>query len=420
MTLTRTERHIIKQRDTNLDDLMFKSKNLYNFVNYILRQVFYEKLELIPEYSDIVTDFKSVKSGKIYKTINQFSLITRLTKLNQIDFRELPSNTSQQIIFTLFKNWKSFYKGVLAYSKNPKKFKSLPKVPGYKDKPNGRNLLVFTTQQVKLKDGFVHFPKKVNISPVKTRVNNLKQVRLLPRFGYYVLEIVYNKEVKLKKLNTKKYLSLDLGVNNLLVTSDGQIVNGKIVKSINAYYNKTKARLQSLLPHKQFTSKKLERITFRRTNKISDYMHKTSKYIVDYCVENKVGNLVIGYNKGWKQNVQIGKKNNQNFVSIPYLKLVQMIQYKSEEVGLYVTLNEESYTSKVDALAKEPLKFSENYLGKRVKRGLFQSSTGRLLNADLNGALNGALNILRKVIGDGFIDLVDKSCVGQPRKVSFT
>ncbi len=147
------------------------------------------------------------------------------------------------------------------------------------------------------------------------------------------------------------------------------------------------------------TSKRIEKLTLKRENKIHDYFHKSSRFIIDYCLEHKIKNIVIGYNEGWKQDINIGKVNNQKFVNIPYLKLIQMIEYKAEEVGIQVIRNEESYTSKCDALGLESLQKHSKYLGKRKKRGLFQSSKSKLLNADFNGSLN----ILRKVIDNDFI-----------------
>ena len=149
--------------------------------------------------------------------------------------------------------------------------------------------------------------------------------------------------------------------------------------------------------------------------KISDYLHKTSRFIIDYCTQNNIGNIVIGYNENWKQEVNLGKVTNQKFCNIPYDKLVKMIEYKAKLVGIKVTLNEESYSSKCDSLALEPVQKQNVYLGKRLKRGLFQSSVGKLVNADVNGSLN----ILRKVIGDDFVrNLINKSCMLQPVRVN--
>lgn len=376
----RVERHIVRFNKT-LDSLCFKSKNLYNYVNYLIRQ----------EYIN----------NKKY--LNEYKVTTMLAKEKQVDYCALPAQTSQQIVKVLFKNWKGFYRAVKDYNKNPKKYLGRPKIPGYKDKVNGRNVVIFTSYQARLKKGNIVFPKMTTLPSIKTKVNNVCQVRIVPKSNHFVIEVVYEKEVnKVKGLKKNKYVSVDLGINNFatLVTNDGKsvLVNGRIIKSINQYYNKERARLQQFVGDRG-TSKRIEKLTFKRNNKVDDYIHKASRFIVDYCAKNKIGNIVIGQNKEWKQNVDIGKNNNQKFVSIPHSKFVQMVQYKAEEVGISVTLQEESYTSKCDALAKEEVGKHDTYLGKRVKRGVFHSSTGKYINADVNGALN----ILRKVIGDRFV-----------------
>ncbi len=134
----------------------------------------------------------------------------------------------------------------------------------------------------------------------------------------------------------------------------------------------------------------------KRDRYFEDAFHKYSRMIVNHLIENRIGNLVVGYNTGWKQSVNIGKRNNQKFVQIPFARLASYLKYKCEMAGIRFIENEESYTSKCDALAKEEIGKHESYLGKRVKRGLFRSSTGRYINADVNGAVN----ILRKVVGE--------------------
>ena len=163
------------------------------------------------------------------------------------------------------------------------------------------------------------------------------------------------------------------------------------------------------------TSNSLKRIILKRSNLIRNYLHHTSKYIIDYCVSNDIGIIIIGHNKDWKQGINIGKKSNQNFVSIPFSTLIQQIVYKAEENSIKVIQTEESYTSKVDHLAYEELRHSESYLGKRVKRGLFQSSTKRLLNADINGAIG----IARKVIGDSILEqIANRGFVFNPVRIN--
>jgi len=215
--------------------------------------------------------------------------------------------------------------------------------------------------------------------------------------------------------------SLDLGVNNLITLVDNLmgeenrepiIINGRPIKSINQFYNKRRAFLQSELsvsgqktskacPECEAYRRELIKITDWRNKKIDDYMHKTSRFVMNYCLEHKIGHIVIGKNDGWKQSINIGKRNNQNFVFIPFDKLIQQIQYKAKLIGIVVTTEEESYTSKCSALDLEEIGKHEDhaYAGKRVKRGLFKTALGILINADVNGALN----ILRKVIGDNFL-----------------
>ena len=175
--------------------------------------------------------------------------------------------------------------------------------------------------------------------------------------------------------------------------------NGKQIKAKNQYFNKEISRLKSCLSNNQKSSKQIKNLYNKRNNQLTDIFHKLSKRIVNLLVENKIGNLVVGYNKGWKDSINLGKRNNQTFVSISYEKLINYLKYKCEMIGINLIINEESYTSKCDSLALEEIKKHEAYLGKRIKRGLFQSSIGKLINADVNGSLN----ILRKVVNDSEI-----------------
>lgn len=223
-------------------------------------------------------------------------------------------------------------------------------------------------------------------------------------------------------LDSSLYSSIDLGVDNLatmvLPNQNPILFNGRPLKATNQYFNKTISNLKSKLFDKQYSSKRIRGLYEKRNNVIKDYFHKVSRSIVNLLIENKVGNIVVGYNKGWKESINIGKRNNQTFVSIPYLKLIDYLRYKCEMVGIKIIVSEEGYTSKCDALACEPICKHESYLGKRVKRGLFQSSVGKLINADVNGALN----ILRKVISDSeyelYIRIVNSGWLFQPVRVN--
>ena len=396
--MNRVERHIVKNSQ-EIDNLCCLSKNLYNYATYCMRQYFIHTGNMLSEYE----------------------LTGKLAKRDQVDYRALPAQTSQQIIKLLFKNWKSFFKANKDYKRNPKKYKGRPKLPKYKDKVKGRNVVLFTGQQCRLKGGFVHFPKGI-IEPLRTKVDNVIQVRLVPQATCYIIEVVYKKEIQVyENLKKENMLGIDLGVNNLATCMNNVgkrpfIINGKPVKSINQYSNKLKAKFMSYVNNKG-TSKNIKRVLLRRNNKIQDYMHKASRTIVDYCIKHDIGTIVIGLNSDWKQELQTGKVNNQNFVSIPFKTLIEQIQYKAEEVGINVIITEESYTSKIDHFAFEIMKHHDKYLGKRVKRGCFQSSTHKLLNADVNGAIG----IMRKVAGDSVVkQIASRGQALCPFKISMT
>lgn len=234
-----------------------------------------------------------------------------------------------------------------------------------------------------------------------------------------VVEVVYErKEIDLG-LDKDNFLSIDLGLNNLCscISNVGLIpfiVNGRIMKSFNQWYNKKKAKLMSFVGDRG-SSNRIRRITLFRNCWIEDKLHKISRYIVNFCRSNNIGTIIIGLNKEWKQEINIGRRNNQHFVSIPHSKLIDKIVYKAKLLGINVVIHEESYTSKIDHLAFEPLKKQESYLGKRKKRGLFQSSIGKLINADINGSIG----IARKVIGDSFIGkIIDSGFVFNPIRVN--
>lgn len=369
-----TERHIIKQSNSlynELDNLCFLSKNLYNSALYTVRQFY----------------FTNKKYFNWIKINNQF------VSEKQQDYYALPCKVSQQTLKMVDQNMKSFFNAIKA--KNSK-----PKLPKYLDKIKGRFVVTYTNQAISkkaLQNGYIEL-SKTNIK-LKTNVKNVKQVRIVPRNNFIVVEILYEVRSKLHNNLKETYCGIDFGLNNLITCSfqndSPLIMNGKPLKSINWHYNKEKSRLQSLLDNGKKTSKKIQNITLKRNNRINDYLHKTTKIFVNYLVSKKINNVVIGYNKEWKQGINIGRVNNQNFVQIPYYKLLNMLTYKCEIEGISVIVTEESYTSKCSFLDDEDICKHEEYVGKRIKRGLYKASDGRLINADVNGALN----ILKKVIG---------------------
>jgi len=399
------ERHIIKKIDKrwkSLDNICFLSKNLYNSALYYIRKHKEETGKFI-RYNDLEREFK----------LN-----------NQPDYRIMPINSSQQALMMVDKSLTVYFKLLSKWKKDNKSLNGCPKFPKYKDKIKGRFAVIFTIDQAKLRDGYIIFPKKSLIEPIKTNVESLKQVRIIPQSSCYVIEIIYEKQEKEKMINDN-YLSIDLGLNNLMTCFDTKnnkaiIINGKPVKSINQYYNKRQSKIKSKLikNHNKYSSNRLNNLTLKRNNKITDYLHKSSRFIVNYCVNNQISNLVVGYNKEWKQEINIGKRNNQNFVNIPHKIFIYMLEYKCKLDGINFIQNEESYTSKCSALDLESLNKHDNYLGKRIKRGLFVSSKGIKVNADLNGALN----ILRKVSPDKGKEIIQtQRCRGQaiwPSKIN--
>ena len=389
--LIRTERHIIDKNNINYKnciEICHLSKNLYNYVNYILRQSFFNTGSIPGEYE-----------------INKL-----LAKENQPDFRALPSNVSQLTVNLVFKAWKSFFMALKSYKKDKSKFKSNPKLPKYKSK-NGLYICAFTYNSAKLKDNKIKFVKNI-LKPIKTKVSRLKQVRVVPNSSCFIVEIVYEKDVKETLKTSGSIASIDLGLNNFITCIDNLgnvplIINGKGLKSYNRLYNKKKAKLQSLLPLNRYSSNKIRQLEFNRYKFVSNFMHQASKMLLNILLDRKIETLIIGYNKEWKQNINLGKKVNQSFVQIPYTSFLQKILYKCEEYGIKVILTEESYTSKIDHLANEPLSKRNSYLGKRIHRGLFKSSVGKILNADVNGALG----IMRKVFPEKVLELIRDSGV---------
>ena len=378
---TRTEQIWIQQ-NKNLSWLCHLSKNLYNEGNYQIRQELFKYNKWI-RYNVL---YHRIKTSKNY--------------------HQLPAQAAQQVLKILDRSWKAFFSVIKAWKNDKSKFAGRPKPPGYKPK-NGEFLLVFTNQQVRLQDNLLIFPAKVGFT-LKTRLpnkTNIREVRINPKGVGYVVEIVYKKDIKSKPLNTSKIIAIDLGVRNLITTVNNNglkpfVIKGGVIKSINQYYNKVNARIQSTYDHQGIkTGKAMQKLTHKRNKKISDYFHKTSRRIIDYCVLNDIGTIVIGYNPDWKQNCQMGKKNTQNFVTIPYYKLIQQLAYKAKEQGIVVIKQEESYSSKCSFLDNEPIEHHDSYLGRRITRGLFKSVKGAIINADVNGAYN----ILKKA----FLNAVD-------------
>jgi len=366
------EQHVIKQTDARyqaIDQAAFASKNLYNAANYIIRQSF-------------------IHEG-VYLCYEEMS--SRMK--NHEAYQALPRKVSQQVLRLLHKNWVSFFEAIKAWKADPSQFLGRPKLPKYKDKQHGRNILVYTIQAISkhgLKRGLIQ-PSGLPIE-VQTKHTNVDQVRIVPRPSCYLVEVVYEQAETQTAVDRDLYAGIDIGIDNLATLTSNKVgfvprlVNGRPLKSINQYYNKRKADLQSKLRDTRFTAR-MERLTTRRTRCIDHYLHTASRRLIDLLVAEGIGTLVIGKNPNWKQEVNIGKRNNQQFVCIPHARFIDMLSYKAKLVGIAVIVTEESYTSKCSFLDNEPIGKHEVYCGKRVKRGLYRASTGQHINADVNGSV---------------------------------
>lgn len=389
------ERHIINRNDARyplIDAVAFASKNLYNAANYLVRQSFIHT----GVWLRYETMYHQMKTHEAY--------------------RALPTKVSQQAMKLLDKNWKAYFQACQAWDEDPSKFLGHPKLPKYKDKQKGRNILVYTIQAVS-KTGLKRGVIQLSGLPieVETQHSTVDCVRIVPRNGCYVVEVVYTQEPTQPTVDPSLYAAIDIGLNNLATLTSNKrgfiprLVNGRPAKSINQFYNKRQADLQSRLPKKHYTSQRMERLTNKRTRKIDHYLHTASRRVITLLVDEQVGTLVIGKNVNWKQEANIGKRTNQNFVNMPHARFINMLTYKARLVGITVILTEESYTSKCSFLDMKPVSKHEEYVGKRVRRGMFRSAGGVCYNADVNGSYN----ILRKVAPDAF-GQGSRGCVVHP------
>ena len=398
------EQHIIKSNNKyykDIKELCRKSKNLYNTTLYTIRQHFFETKSYLPY----------VQVDRIFKDTNN------------VDYRALPSQTAQQTMRMVDSNFKSFFK--LLKMKQNYKYNKKVQIPKYLDK-EGYFTLSYTNQQLgrSILSGIIKLPLS-NIL-FHTNKTNVKLVRFIPHSSYIVMEVVYEvKDVEILKDNNR-YAGIDLGINNLATItsniSQSYIVNGRPVKSINQYYNKVKANLQSQLKDKR-TSKRIQRLTFKRNCKIKDYFHKSTSYIVNRLVSDSINTVVIGQNKDWKQDINIGTKNNQSFTSIPHNMFTNMLKYKCRLNGINIVCIEESYTSKSSFLDSDPILSLKdekvNFSGQRIKRGLYRSSNGLIINADVNGSFNILRKFVLKEVGDVSLLPTDRGFVFNPIRISF-
>ena len=401
---TRVEKHLIRPSSpwfSMLAEFCHLSKNLYNHGNYLVRNRF-------------IKDGTWMRYEELDKALKQ--------DLEYPDYKAMPTaQSAQQVLRLLDKDWTSFFAAIKDWKEHKEKYLGRPKLPKYKPK-DGMHILILINQNCKYADGKIVFPKSFHgftATPEFARLpteeeraretgaerifRSFQQVRFLPCGSHIVMEIVYTIQPVARKADCGRYAGIDIGVDNLLTMSTNTgdaplIVNGKIPKSINQFYNKRLAYWKSMCmaTENRHSSARIKRLTAKRNRRIDDYMHKASKRIVDECTKRDISTIVIGKNKEWKQESKLSRRVNQHFVQLPFVRLIQMIEYKAKEKGIAVILTEESYTSGTSFLDGEAPTKANYDKSRRVHRGLFKANDGRLINADVNGAYQ----ILRKVFPD--------------------
>ncbi len=412
------EQHCISKQDPRysvIDEAAFKSKNLYNAALYEMRQAFIHE----GKYLNYTEMDKRMQSHEAYKA--------------------LPAKVSQQVLVLLDKNWTAFFEARAAYEEDLSTFTGRPKLPKYKHKTEGRNILVYTIQAISkkgLKQGRIQ-PSMLPIE-VKTQQDpkQIDQVRIIPRNGHYVVEVIYRKEPVQAQVDPSYCVAIDLGVTNLAaITANREgfiprLVNGRTLKAMNQWYNKRMKELKLCLPKedRERVTKQMEQITNTRNRQVNHYLHAASKRIIDFLVKEGVGTIIVGKNPLWKQEAGMGKRNNQNFVQIPHARFIDMLTYKASLVGIQVEVQEESYTSKASFLDLDPIPTYKpdddtaySFSGKRIGRRnrLYRAKDGRIMCADVNGSYN----ILRKRKPDAFAHVDAKGIaayVVQPLRLALT
>ena len=396
---------------------LIESKEIYNFANYVLRQLYFKNsnkhkysLGFIEEYPTLKELFlQYIDENKQFTSIF-YKIICEFSKLKQYSIN---LKIVQNIVDKLKNDWASYW--ALLKMKKDKTYNKEINIPTYKKK---YNLVEYNNQVMskkKLKLGYIGTDKmQQGIKIAKKHQNlNCKCFRIYEKHDKLVCELIYEKDIPTVE-KTDKVASIDLGLENLFTIAfnynkKGISIKGTKLKAINQYFNKLKASSQSMLPHKQYTSKLINQLMYKREEQLRNYIGYYANKLIEILKEEKISKLVVGYNKGWKQEINIGSKNNQNFVGIPFRKILDILKYKLEDNGIEYKEQEESYTSKASYLDNDDIPvYKENdgtnykFSGKRIKRGIYKSKQGKIINADLNGALN----ILKKS-GEKLIEELD-------------
>ena len=414
-----TETHKIKRSKhkelfQKIDAYCYSAKNLSNSTQYLICQCYriHQKMknhealeewetEMITRINSAISTYNAGRDEKKRRRLvdadngciaDAYFLSWHLKTFDV--YRTMPYATCSQIcIQEKCREWKSFYKAKAEYNKAPDKFLGVPRKPGYLDPVKGRGSLVITSQNFSVaENGLITMPGFLKDIKIKAKHENVRQIRIRTDQSSIRIMLMYEKESEMS-CSGENIMGIDLGVNNLItasLTSGGNpvIINGRPLKSINRYYNKKKALLQEVAKKRNRLdiTNRMECLTEKRNNKVNDYLHKASRRVIELAKICGVSHIVIGNNRGWKQKVDLGKRTNQTFVSIPYKRLIDMICYKAQLAGIMVSVVKENYTSGTSYLDGEaPEKTSYN-IARRIKRGVFKSNKGTLINADVNAA----------------------------------
>ena len=405
LTIKQQVKHLTKKEYNILRELCKIAKNLTNQAIYNVRQHYLQE----KQYLRYEANYYELKNSNNYKLLN--------------------SNMAQQTLKDVDQMFKSFFALNKLAKQRKHNFKHI-KLPKYLPKNSYSNLII---GQVRLrKDNILTIPfsnifKKKYKNKIQIKIpqvlenKKIKEIQIIPKFNarFFEIQYIYEIEEENIQLNTNNALAIDLGVNNLFtcVTNTGKsfIIDGKKLKSINQFFNKYNAKLQSI-KDKQNIKKQTKQqylISRKRKNRVDDYINKTCRYIINYCISNDIGTLVIGYNQSFQNKTNLGKRNNQIFTQLPFGKIREKLEYLCKRYNINYTLQEESYTSKASFFDNDelPVYNADNpqtykFSGKRIKRGLYQTKNNYLFNADCNGALN----ILRK---SKAVDLTVLCCSGE-------
>ena len=413
LTIKQQVKHLTKEEYNILRELCKISKNLTNQAIYNVRQYYFQE----KQYLRYESNYHEMKYLENYKLLN--------------------ANISQQTLKNVDQMFKSFFALIKLAKQGKYNFKHI-RLPNYLPKNSYSNLII---DQVRIKDDNIlmipysnTFKKKYKVNRINIKIpqvlenKEIKQIQIIPKFNARFFEIQYTYEIQEENinLNTNNALAIDLGVNNLCtcITNTGKsfIIDGKKLKSINQFFNKQNAKLRSIKDKQNILRQTKQQflISRKRKNRIDDYINKTCRYVINYCLSNNIGTLVVGYNQSFQCKANLGKRNNQIFTQLPFGKIREKLEYLCKRYNINYILQEESYTSKASFFDNDelPIYNADNpqtyeFSGKRIKRGLYQTKNNYLFNADCNGALN----ILRKSSVVDLSILYGRGALDTPKRI---